>query len=65
MHERLNGAQTEEPIQERCRGLIDRGGLRQRMTAHVSRRDAPIELMDTTGARWRMSRRAINRSKSF
>jgi hypothetical protein len=37
MYEGLSGAPTEEPIQEQqCPGLVDRGSLRQRLTAPVS-----------------------------
>jgi len=37
MHECLNGAPTKELIQGQCRRLVDRGGLRRRLTTPVSR----------------------------
>src|SRR5437870_3749675 len=39
---------TEEPIDEWARKEVDSRGLRRGMKRHVSRRNAPIELTDTT-----------------
>jgi hypothetical protein len=46
----LSGAPTGEPIEEKCRWLVDRAGLRGCMTGMRRRERTPIELMDAIDA---------------